>query len=47
MVGTLEEERRARRKGGAGSGMRGDRDDIQRVKNLNRGVQQWGMGNWG
>jgi len=28
-----------------GSGMEGDRDDIQRVRNLNGGVYQWGMGN--
>ena len=26
------------RKWGPGSGMRGDRDDIRRVRNLNRGV---------
>jgi len=34
---TWEEERR-RGAGGEGLGMRGDRDDIQRFRNLNRGV---------
>jgi hypothetical protein len=29
-----------------GAVIRGDREDKQRVRNLNRGVQQWGMGNW-
>jgi hypothetical protein len=35
--GTWEEEGKETGKG-AGSGMGGDRDDIQRVRNLNRGV---------
>jgi hypothetical protein len=41
------EEGRAEKGGWAGSSMEGVRDDIQRVRNLNRGVKQWGMGNWG
>jgi hypothetical protein len=36
--GTWEKEKRERGEGKAGSGMGGDRDDIQRVRNLNRGV---------
>jgi hypothetical protein len=35
------------RKKGAGSCMRGDGNDIQRFRNLNRSVEQSGMGNWG
>ena len=38
MGGTREEERRRREKRGAGLVMGGDRDDIQRVRNLNRSV---------
>ena len=30
-----------RAKVGAGSGMGGDRDDIQRVRKLNRDMHQW------
>ena len=37
-LSTWEEEGREREKVGAGSGMRGDRDDIQRVRILNSGV---------
>jgi hypothetical protein len=40
---------RKRVRGGAkraGSGMGRDRGDVQRVRKLNRGVQQWGTGNW-
>jgi hypothetical protein len=35
---TWEEEIGGRRDRRSGSGMRGDRDDLQRVRNLNRGV---------
>jgi hypothetical protein len=38
--------KREERGKGEGSGMRGDMDDIQRVRNLNRVVWRWGMGNW-
>lgn len=45
MGGTREEDRKGMgKKGGGGSGMRGDRDDIK-VLNLNSVVLQWGMGN--
>ena len=36
--GTWEEERRGRGEKMAGSGIRGDEDDIQRFRNLNRNV---------
>ena len=30
----------------AGSDIGGDGGDVQRVRKLNRGVWQWGIGNW-
>ena len=42
MEESWEEERR-----GAGSGVGGDRWDVQRVRKLNRGMQQWGVGTVG
>jgi hypothetical protein len=51
-----EKEGLGRKRGGGGggggkrevgSGMGGDGDDTQRVRNLNRGVFKWGMENWG
>ena len=50
--GSRGKERGGRDKGGeekrgAGSGVGGNGRDVQRVRKLNRGVYQWGMGNWG
>ena len=41
---TCDEVRRGRGKGEEESGMRGDWSDVERVRNLNRGVQQWEVG---
>ena len=42
----MEEERKGRGERGVGAGVGGDRGEVQRVRKLNRGVQQWEMGNW-
>jgi len=41
----LEGREEARRKWGVVSGMGGGRDDIHRVRKLNRATQKWGIGN--
>jgi hypothetical protein len=41
---TWEERRKKRR---SESGMGGDGGDVQRIRKLNKGVEQWGMANWG
>ena len=47
MGGTLKEERRERKKDGAGSGVGGDWGCVQRVRKLNGGPYQWQMGTGG
>ena len=44
MGGRKEGEEREK---GVRSGMGGDAGDVQRVRKLNRGMQQWEIGNWG
>ena len=43
----LEGRRDWEGKGGAGSGVGGDRGEVQRIRKLSGSVSQWGMGNWG
>ena len=45
--GNREGERRGRGKEESGSGIERDRKEVQRVRKLNRNMQQWGMWNWG
>ena len=40
----MEERKEGDGKKGEESGMGGDEGDVQKVKTLNRGVWQWGMG---
>ena len=46
MGGTWEEKKRGMGKRGAELAVVGDGGVVQRVKKLNKSVEQWGMRNW-